>query len=1006
MKTISNVLALVWLGLNALPAQTAQTNPSFEPAADGSIRYEEAERGPHHRVVATIRLETNELGEVTASTNSYTELTTCLHYREGDHWLPSEAKIEILPNNAGAAASKGQHKAIFPPEIKSGIIELQTPDNQWLRSRVWGLAYFDGTTAVLIAEVKESEGQVVGDNVVMYLNAFTDIQADIKYTVTLAGFEQDVVLRTQPPSPEQFGMNPRTTRLQVLTEFVEAPTPAKDIRQAGGLADQSLGFGQMSIGSGKAFSVDAEGDTTGQVPVAKEWTPLEGRDFLIEEVYYEKVAGQLQRLPVAGEYQGASLQRRGNGENVIVALKKNMPKRYAKATPKPGTKRMAQANPTSRPGFVMDYVTLTSQADFTFAGNTNYYVSGLVNLTGTTTIEGGTIVKFTNSTSAKISMSGQLICQTDPYRPAVLTSKNDNTVGETISGSTGNPSNASGGTYLYSSVSNPTNAIQYLRLSYAGTALAFDGLTNGVWHCQFVNCLNGVDSYNQNEIRLYNVLMAVSSNCIVNSTNIRGEHLTVDACSNLVSATGATLALTNSILTGVLASGVGSPTYEQVISAASGSGIYQVVGAASYYLADNSTNHNLGTTSINATLANDLASLTTYPPLLVASNFTVDTVLSPRAQRDTDVPDLGYHYDTLDWVVSGRTVSANLTLTGGVALGIYSVSSTYGLGLSSGSFVSEGTPTRLNWIVRYNTVQEQSTTNWSGTSMGASVRKISSSATVNARFTGWSLPSGTGEHFYDDTGNSTVSAFSHSQFGGGKFNVYPGSVGLTNCLWQRVYVYLKDMDGDPQWSLFNNLFYGGWLEYRATENPVLLAYDNLFDKTKITKGTSSQTFANNYNGYITGQNRLTPNGANDVILTSAPTYSTSTLGRWYLDSTTPTLLDVGSRTAPNATLYHFTQTTDQTKETTSQVDIGFHYVAADGNGSPVDTDGDGLADYYEDTNGNGSYAAGDLADWNSADTDGDGVSDGLEVTQGRNPLVAGTTSDSGALNLEVFTPLK
>jgi len=51
-------------------------------------------------------------------------------------WEEAEERIEILPHDAGAAAMKGQHKVIFPPEISSGLIELQTPDRQWLRSRV------------------------------------------------------------------------------------------------------------------------------------------------------------------------------------------------------------------------------------------------------------------------------------------------------------------------------------------------------------------------------------------------------------------------------------------------------------------------------------------------------------------------------------------------------------------------------------------------------------------------------------------------------------------------------------------------------------------------------------------------------------------------------------------------------------------------------------------------------------------------------------------------------
>jgi hypothetical protein len=51
-------------------------------------------------------------------------------------------------------------------------------------------------------------------------------------------------------------------------------------------------------------------------------------------------------------------------------------------------------------------------------------------------------------------------------------------------------------------------------------------------------------------------------------------------------------------------------------------------------------------------------------------------------------------------------------------------------------------------------------------------------------------------------------------------------------------------------------------------------------------------------------------------------------------------------------------------ETNSIVDIGYHYVAVDGYGNPLDANGDGIPDYLEDANGNGIYDAGDLGPWN------------------------------------------
>ena len=52
-------------------------------------------------------------------------------------------------------------------------------------------------------------------------------------------------------------------------------------------------------------------------------------------------------------------------------------------------------------------------------------------------------------------------------------------------------------------------------------------------------------------------------------------------------------------------------------------------------------------------------------------------------------------------------------------------------------------------------------------------------------------------------------------------------------------------------------------------------------------------------------------------------------------------------------------------EGTSTVDIGYHYVATDAYGNPLDTDGDGIPDYIEDANGNGTVDSGET-DWQSA----------------------------------------
>jgi hypothetical protein len=59
-------------------------------------------------------------------------------------------------------------------------------------------------------------------------------------------------------------------------------------------------------------------------------------------------------------------------------------------------------------------------------------------------------------------------------------------------------------------------------------------------------------------------------------------------------------------------------------------------------------------------------------------------------------------------------------------------------------------------------------------------------------------------------------------------------------------------------------------------------------------------------------------------------------------------------------LYHFTTQTNQAIEANSVVDIGYHYVATDANGNPLDSNGDGIPDYIEDVNGNGISGLGQM----------------------------------------------
>lgn len=166
-----------------------------------------------------------------------------MNYESSGQWVESKAEIELT--SGGAAATNGQHKVFFAANVNvPGAVEMTTPDGKRLRSHILGLSYFDTASgkSVLIAAMKDSIGQLLpSGSEVLYPDACTDFRVDVRFRYSLAGLEQDIVLRERPPAPAVYGFDPATTVLQVLTEFMEAPTPQRDslnAAAAGSLGDE------------------------------------------------------------------------------------------------------------------------------------------------------------------------------------------------------------------------------------------------------------------------------------------------------------------------------------------------------------------------------------------------------------------------------------------------------------------------------------------------------------------------------------------------------------------------------------------------------------------------------------------------------------------------------------------------------------------------------------------------------------------------------------------------
>jgi hypothetical protein len=422
MKT--SWFAVVLLTSTVIGTQAQVGNAPVQPGAGPSVLpaptpYAVVSRDANSRVWQRLNCQTSPSGQVVTNVHRFVEVATGLNYWSNGQWAESKEQIGILPNG-GAAATNGQHQAYFPGDLFQGEIQLVTPDGKQLQSRPIGLSYDDGSNMVLIAELTNSVGYLVGSNQVVYPNAFSGINGDVRYTYRKGGFEQDLVLLSQLPDPAALGLNPQTTRLQLLTEFFNPPPPVVSTtvlpQQAGiTLTDENLDFGVMKVAPGRAFLIGNETNSSaGNALVGKQWVQMAGRQILVEEVPMTALADALATLPVP---QLTSAQKGTNTVQAVASGKWPLPPQHLTKPgdtgqpmqmarvagpsrgslpdrPLKGGMQMARVAGPSR-GLVLDYQLVNGwQNDFTFQKDTTYLISGTLYISLTGTFEGGTVIKY------------------------------------------------------------------------------------------------------------------------------------------------------------------------------------------------------------------------------------------------------------------------------------------------------------------------------------------------------------------------------------------------------------------------------------------------------------------------------------------------------------------------------------------------------------------------------------------------------------------------------------
>lgn len=365
-----------------------------------------------------------------------------------------------------------------------------------------------------------------------------------------------------------------------------------------------------------------------------------------------------------------------------------------------------------------------SRQDYTFKNGITYYIGSKVNLYGTTTIEGGAVIKpddsFTNST---LAIMGSLVCKTDDaYFPAFFTSVDDDTLGDEFPGSSGVPVAVSNrAPYLdLTFAQDAIPALNNLRIRYANQGVSTPKSKRlNVWNSQFVKCNAGLVANKDTTISLHNVLFATCGAAVSGATNfnaIEAEHVTANATNFWAQVAPSQIKLTNSFVIGTLGSGPTLVSDHTVVNPSSS--VFQLAGSGHYYLTSTNSYVRAGTTNISTRLLTEFWQKTTQAPLIFPQlqQIAGDMTLGQQAARYTNgAPDYGYYYPALDYTVAWMTLRGNITVLPGTAIGLRSEfsaalghSTRWGFDLREGSsFVSHGTPSRPNIFTDIQMVQEQ-----------------------------------------------------------------------------------------------------------------------------------------------------------------------------------------------------------------------------------------------------------------------------------------------------------
>jgi hypothetical protein len=486
----------------------AATAPALPQSATAPKRaFVPSERGPYYTRWISVDSKTNSAGRVLLRTNSFVELGAGLNRWVGSQWVASMPQIQPAPG--GALGSNARHQVWFASDLNTqGAVALTGPDGRSIRSQILGLSYYDAAngTNVLIATTKSCQGQILpSQRQVLYTNAFAGVRADVCYSYTAAGLEQDVIVGQQLPAPEAYGLNSQTSELEILTEYLDVPT-----RCVPGVSEDVIEFGAMHFARGRAFpSQQPQGRMPIKLQVSRHWAQVAGRNFLIESLPATAVRAATGTL---------------TNTHASILNYKPLPARQYPALPEAvesaESMLLAKTSPTAS-GFVLDwYIALSADSlgSYTFQAGSLYLITDLLTVTNAQ-FEGGTVLKYGPDGQLNVS---NIVSTATQYEPVTFTSREDNSISWDVSTGSGGGTNGDPNPFSnsYLAIDAPDVVPMVSDMHFRNRAAALDVFGSiEVWDCQFVNCNYGIIAWpptfifgppptNSQSVNLHNVLFS------------------------------------------------------------------------------------------------------------------------------------------------------------------------------------------------------------------------------------------------------------------------------------------------------------------------------------------------------------------------------------------------------------------------------------------------------------------------------------------------------------------